>query len=91
MWFHLELAGQGYSAAQVATCVADKITGPGFSPSRTGLHPLQKYESGFMAPNTVSEKSYTANRKMLILLRASIKNSVPSVTSLPPVPAAAVM
>lgn len=28
LWFHLELAGQGYSAARVATCVADKITGP---------------------------------------------------------------
>ena len=28
LWFHLELNGQGYSAARVATCVADKITGP---------------------------------------------------------------
>ncbi len=28
MWFHLELAGQGYSAALAATCVADKVTGP---------------------------------------------------------------
>lgn len=28
LWFHLELAGQGYNAARVATCVADQITGP---------------------------------------------------------------
>ena len=28
LWFHLELNGKGYSAARVATCVADKITGP---------------------------------------------------------------
>jgi beta-galactosidase len=28
LWFHLELAGQGYSAARVATCVADSVKGP---------------------------------------------------------------
>jgi beta-galactosidase len=38
LWFHLELAGQGYNAARVATCVADEITGPyefvrGFRPN----------------------------------------------------------
>ncbi len=28
MWFHLELKGQGYSAAQTGVAVADKVTGP---------------------------------------------------------------
>jgi len=28
MWFHLELKGQGYSAARTAVAVADKATGP---------------------------------------------------------------
>lgn len=28
MWFHLELKGQGYKAAQVALAVADRVTGP---------------------------------------------------------------
>jgi len=28
MWFHLELKGQGYSAARTAVAVADKVTGP---------------------------------------------------------------
>ena len=28
MWFHLELKGQGYSAARSAVAVADKVTGP---------------------------------------------------------------
>ncbi len=28
MWFHLELKGQGYKAAQTGVAVADKITGP---------------------------------------------------------------
>ncbi|MCJ8164304.1 glycoside hydrolase family 43 protein [Pontibacter sp. E15-1] len=28
MWFHLELKGQGYSAARTGVAVADKVTGP---------------------------------------------------------------
>ena len=28
LWFHLELKGQGYSAAQTGVAVADKPTGP---------------------------------------------------------------
>ena len=28
MWFHLELAGQGYSAARAAVAVSDSVTGP---------------------------------------------------------------
>ena len=28
MWFHLELKGQGYSAAQTGVAVSDKVTGP---------------------------------------------------------------
>ncbi|MCC5691552.1 hypothetical protein LH484_26610, partial [Klebsiella pneumoniae] len=28
MWFHLELAGKGYSAARTGVATADKVTGP---------------------------------------------------------------
>lgn len=60
MWFHLELKGQGYSAAKTGVAVADKVTGPytflnAVNPN-AGIWPL-----GY--PEALKTKTYAESKK----------------------------
>ncbi|WP_347160421.1 glycoside hydrolase family 43 protein [Pontibacter chitinilyticus] len=59
MWFHLELKGQGYSAARTAVAVADKPTGPytylkSLRP-HAGIWPVNAIEAHKTVPITVAK------------------------------------
>ncbi len=61
MWFHLELKGQGYSAARAGMAVADNVTGPftyvrSYRPNK-GIWPIDITEELKVTPNPEPELS----------------------------------
>jgi glycosyl hydrolase family 43 len=64
MWFHLELAGQGYSAARTGVAVSDRVTGPytylrSYRPN-AGTWPLnfpEEQKTGAVSPDPLEQGS----------------------------------